>query len=184
MAVNEEPKAKKAEKSNGEPQSTHVSVSAKRPPWPLITLGIFASVVTLALIVTTGLLLSLSHRNATVTDRNGASPFMQQDSSERGFQREFGGSRRGSGMQMGAARGVVTAVSGDTITVSGNGKQVTVKKTDNTIIGGDKSDNLAVNDSVIVMGTTASDGTVTATRIIVQNNDFSDASETNNVPNV
>ena len=77
-----------------------------------------------------------------------------------------------------AASGVITAIDGDIITVAGGGKRVTVKKTANTVISGDEG-NIAVNDTVIVTGTTSDDGMVTATRIVVRNaQSFGPASRT------
>ena len=66
------------------------------------------------------------------------------------------------------ASGVVVSVNGDTFVVAGNGKQVTVKKTDSTIWRNDTNKTVAVNDSVSVTGTTA-DGVLTATTIAVRN---------------
>jgi len=60
--------------------------------------------------------------------------------------------------------GVVTAVNGTTFTVGGNGATNSVQTTSSTqFTGGDK---VAVNDSVIVSGTT-NNGTFTATQVAI-----------------
>jgi|GEM_PF-4543843 len=64
-------------------------------------------------------------------------------------------------------RGVVLSVTSDGFTMAGNGKQYTVKTGSSTTFN-DSSNNVAVNDSVIVTGDNAG-GTITATRVIVHN---------------
>jgi hypothetical protein len=142
-------------------------VKRSTPPWPLIALGAFATVVTIALIVVSWMLIA-SHRQAR-QQVLGANGQFGPGSSSYGNNANGGQYfRRGRGaLQAAAARGVVTAVNGDSFTVSGAGKQVTVNKSSATITG-DKSD-IAVNDTVTVYGTTDSDGTVTATRVLVSN---------------
>lgn len=98
--------------------------------------------------------------------------YSNNDSDQRSFR------RGGPAMRSFAAQGVITAINGDTITVSGGGKQVTVKKTDSTTVSGDET-SIAVNDTVAVVGATNSDGTITATRIIVRNESFFGADATN-----
>lgn len=64
-------------------------------------------------------------------------------------------------------RGVVTAVSGDTFTVAGNGATNSVKTDSSTeYIGGDS---VKVNDTVLVLGTT-SESTFTASKVYINNN--------------
>jgi hypothetical protein len=63
-------------------------------------------------------------------------------------------------------QGVVTAVSGDSITVAGGGKTLTVKTTSATTYANDSKP--VVNDTVVIIGT--KDGsTITATQIAVNN---------------
>jgi len=63
--------------------------------------------------------------------------------------------------------GVVTKVSGDSLTVAGNGKAETIKTNSSTQYIGDTKP--AVNDSVTIVGTADSKGTITATQIRVNN---------------
>lgn len=60
--------------------------------------------------------------------------------------------------------GVVTAVSGDTITVAGGGTTTKVTATSSTNYTG-SSEPAKVNDSIVVFGTQNSDGSLTATSI-------------------
>lgn len=140
------------------------------PPWPIITIGAFAGVILLAIIVVSWIAVAsvvTNHRDRTQIGMNGSS-FGAPSFEER---REGGFGGRGGmrgGMTMNVTKGVVTAINGDTITVSGQGKQVTVKKTDDTVISGDGK-SVAVNDTVIVIGDAEDDDTVTATRIVIRN---------------
>jgi hypothetical protein len=142
-----------------------VKVIKTSPPWPLITIGVFGSVVLVAVIIG-GLMFVRAHHEQELTTRPGMMGQLDQNGGQQLFNR--GGTRRGGMMQSAAANGVVTTITGDTITVAGQGKTVTVKKSSTTTIGGDKTD-IAVNDSVIVFGTANSDGSVNATRIDVRN---------------
>ncbi|TAL14847.1 hypothetical protein EPN95_01310 [Patescibacteria group bacterium] len=63
--------------------------------------------------------------------------------------------------------GVVTAVNSDNIVIAGNGKQTTIKTNSSTTYTNDVKPK--VNDTVVIAGTTASDGTITATEIRVAN---------------
>ena len=136
------------------------------PPWPLITVGVLASVVTLAVVAMGCFAFStLRHSdNPMLTmsriDRDGSSHIsIYHDGA-------FDTPRKASPV----TSGVVTSVEGETLTVSGHGKQVTVKRTSDTTVTGDKSD-VSVNDTVVVIGSKADDGTLTARHIIVRNDD-------------
>ena len=173
---------------DAEPQTATVVRST--PPWPLITIGIVATVIILA-VMAMGWGFVVSHsqspamrtqtlgRYGTEYGRNGSDGSLNYGSG--------GGYRRGRGGSLGniAASGVVTAINGDTITVSGQGKQVTVKKSSSTTISGDAT-SVAVNDTVIVLGTTNSDGSVDATRIAIRNGSGGNNSSPNsdNVPGI
>jgi len=140
---------------------------AGNPPWPLITIGVFATVVILAMFVVIWLAVAAvvhDKQRDTAVDEPGW--HMTRDNGRFGWH-----GRSSVGLGERAAQGVVTAINGDTVTVSGSGKQVTVKKTSSTVISGDKND-IAVNDTVVVFGDKADDGTVTAKRIVVRNEDF------------
>jgi hypothetical protein len=143
-----------------------VEVIKSSPPWRLITIGVFATVVIAAVFIG-GALFIRAHR---VDDQLGRPGLMNHRMiGQRGEgMMNHGGFWRSGTMQAPVARGVVTAVNGDTITVSGLGKQVTVKKSSSTTISGDKSD-VAVNDTVTVYGTTNPDNSISATRISVNN---------------
>lgn len=63
--------------------------------------------------------------------------------------------------------GVVTKVSNGSLTVAGNGKAQTIKTNSSTqYVGNTKP---AVNDSVTILGTADSNGTITATQVQVDN---------------
>ncbi|MDB5183674.1 MAG: hypothetical protein JWO07_355 [Candidatus Saccharibacteria bacterium] len=150
-------------------EKQRVSVVKAMPPWRLITVGVFATVVVVAVMIA-GWMFILLHHQARPGMMNRFDGLSQSSTGPGGFMGR-GGMRHGGGggtIQQSAARGVVTAVNGDTITVSGEGKQVTVTKSSSTTISGDKTD-VAVNDTVVVYGTTGSDGTVSATQILVHN---------------
>ena len=174
MAKNQDSETadKKAEERANE-KTTEAKVVAQKAPWPLITIGIFVSVIVIALIVLAATIVFRDHRMANsqgIMDMDSMSMNDNDFGPHRGSTNRSGSASRGHGSFMTpAANGVITAINGDTITVAGGGRQVTVKKTTSTSIGGSKSA-VAVNDTVIVIGTTESDGSVTATRIMIRNN--------------
>lgn len=145
-------------------------VAVKRtPPWPAITIGVFATVVVLAMMVIGwAALAALLHESKG--QPGGADMFGRQGYGEYDTRERMRGGMRGD-LPAVAARGVVTAINGDTLTVSGGGEQVKVKKSADTTISGDESD-VAVNDSVVVLGESEDDGSVTATRIIIRNDSY------------
>lgn len=155
-------------------QEPHVreemTVVKSSPPWPLITIGVFVTVVLLAIsMIGWVFVASLTHGFASNAEREYGTMRPERGfgyNEDRMYGRDDSGRRGGLGLSV--ANGVVTKIDGDTITVSGQGKQVAVTKTDDTIISGNKQ-SLAVNDTVIVMGDTEEDDSVTATRIIVRN---------------
>lgn len=156
-----------------------------QPPWPLIVVGVIATVLIIAVVAVGWLQLESLHRTTRVASRYGMQqndPNFGTNSGNQGGYYCSGGSMRGR-MTRPTLTGVVTAVTDSTVTVSGNGKQVTVDKTSSTTVSGD-STTIAVNDTVLVYGTTASDGTVTATRIVVRNGTTSDTSASANRPSV
>lgn len=81
--------------------------------------------------------------------------------------RRMGAPRKSTKQMANVTRGVVLVVTSDGFTLAGNGKQYTVKTSSSTMFS-NGSNSVAVNDSVIVDGDTAS-GTITATRVLVQN---------------
>lgn len=145
------------------------------PPWPLIVIGIVATVIIVALFIG-GWSFIMSHAQTQTSqygrlraysqNQNGNSSAGNGSYGGGGFRRNgFGGGSQG---QTAAFRGVITAVNGDTLTVAGQGKSVTVTESDSTTISGDKTD-VAVNDTIVVYGTTNSDGSISATQIVVRN---------------
>lgn len=155
-----------------------------QPPWTLIAVGVIATVLIVAVVAVGWLQLESLHRTTRVASRYG----MQQNDTNFGNGGNQGSYYGGGGSMRGRATrptlsGVVTTVTDSTVTVSGNGKQVTVDKTSSTAVSGD-STTIAVNDTVLVYGTTASDGTVTATRIVVRNGTTADTSTSTNGPSV
>lgn len=150
-----------------EREHTEVAAVKKQTPWPLITVGIFGTVLLLAAVAMAWLQLVGMHRSSVRTSPDYG--YSQQHSQQYGSGgRDYSrGGQRGSAARP-VATGVVTAVSGDSITVSGGGKQVTVKTSSATRITGDETD-VAVNDTVVVYGTKNDDGSIAATRIVVRN---------------
>jgi hypothetical protein len=148
-------------------EDTSVERVKTTPPWPFITVGVFASVVVAALFVTGGLIMAGHHRDHHV---DGFGPFGAKERMSRmsSHHEAFGGRMH----MTPAVHGVVTAISGDILTVSGGGTQVNVERSSDTDIKGDKTD-VAVNDTVIIYGTKDGD-TVSATKILVRNQDLKD----------
>lgn len=163
---------KKSEQEITVEKAAEAKAVVQKAPWPLITIGIFATIIIIAFITICAV--TLLHNRQTTSRNSFGADHMGMNNSDFGSQR--GSINRPGGMSGGrgsfmtpAASGVITAINGDTITVAGGGKQVTVKKTTSTVISGSKSD-IAVNDTVVVTGTTSDDGSVTATRIMIRNN--------------
>jgi len=156
----------KQEKQEKESKDAPIQVlaTASTPPWRLIIIGVTVTIVFIILVAGGLMLLGAQRQQKLINAGFNGSQYMGP------FQRGSGPFRRRGGgfQQAAAAQGVITAIDNDTIMVSGQGKQVTVKRTDSTTISGDKTD-VAVNDTVVVVGDTGNDGTVTATRIIVRN---------------
>lgn len=160
----EKQEVEKKPKPQEKPEAKEMAAVKSSAPWPLITIGVFVTIVLLALAVSGWAWMNTALHHLSTR---------QALQSEGIYPREFGGrSERGErsfgGTMMGTVSGVVTAVNGDTITVGGRGEQVTVKKDDSTVVSGDKS-SVAVNDTVIVFGEAGDDDVVTAARIIVRN---------------
>lgn len=157
---------KAADAKEGEVKAAKETGGAQRSAaWPLITIGIFATVVALAFVIICWWVIAAAWHVAVPTGSHG---FERSDRfGPREDRRQFERERRGIWGSY-ATSGVVTAIDGETVTVSGRGQQVTVKTNDDTVISGDKEE-LAVNDTVIVYGDEAEDESITATKIIVRN---------------
>ncbi len=160
---------KLANEKEDERQPTEGEVTAKKvsPPWPVITVAVFISVLLLALAAVSWLWVQ-GAVTSNVRDMQSRLPAQERqfgyDTEER-HERWYGGF---GNMTAPAASGVVTKIDGDTLTVAGYGKAISVKTTDETIVSGD-GDTVEVNDTVVVTGDTDDDGTVTATRVIIRN---------------
>ncbi len=155
---------------SGVPHEESVAASGgQRPtPWPLITVGVFVTILLFALgaIFVMQFALLRGERLHMMQESDRYSQTSQFGSDDRGWRHDM---MEGRGMYgRPELMGVVSAVSGDALTVVGNGKQTTVKKSSDTVVSGDSS-SLRVNDSVLIYGTTGDDGTLTATRIVVRN---------------
>lgn len=148
-------------------KETAIKPVQSSPPWPLITIGIVATVLVAAVVVG-GWWFVMRHGQTRNTRQAGQYGMMYGSNSSSQNGSYFGGRYRRGMMQSAAASGVIIAVNGQTLTVSGQGKQVTVTESSSTIISGDAT-SVAVNDTVLVYGTTNSDGSVTATQIVVRN---------------
>lgn len=150
-------------KDNNQAKSSKTSVETVKstPPWPLITVGVVASVVVAACVITLWVTLA-NHRHQMAGQGQARYGF---NKGENGFSPR---GQRGTHLGRPVASGVITAVNGDTLTVSGGGQQVTVNKSDSTTVSGDKTD-AAVNDTVVIFGDKANDGTITASQILIRN---------------
>lgn len=169
MAEGKDPKEQE-KVQDGEIVEANGAVNAKSsPPWPIITVSVFITVVLFALFAAgwawVGNVVHLTAANEnTRMSRDAQREYSDEMPGSRGSLPYEG--RRGA--MTAAASGVIVKIDGDTVTVAGQGKQVIVKTTDDTIVSGDESD-LAVNDTVIVIGDTEDDDTVVAKRFVVRN---------------
>lgn len=149
--------------------------STIRPaPWPMTTVGIFVAIIIAAFVVMCwwAILFALQVAKPVVSSENDRTGRWALGNERR----ESGWNERRSARGAVAVSGVVTAIDGSTVTVSGRGEQVTVRQNDDTVVGGDANE-LAVNDTVIVFGDTEADGSVTAQRILVRNKGMSERME-------
>lgn len=157
--------SKKSSTSVSTENKSVVEQAKGAPPWPLITVGVVASVVLFAVGAAAWLGVAMHNgkdrgfiaiRHGGVHDWGGFhSPPEREELRERRPSADI-------------TRGVVTAIDGDLLTVSGGGKQVKVSRTTETAVRGDKED-VAVNDTVLIIGQNADDGTMAAKCIMVQN---------------
>ena len=149
------------------PEASNEAAPAKSsPPWLLIAMATFASVVTLVFMLLIIMMFVADHARQqgmrsydSYSGHGGSSSYRQPDDNYGGYGKRFSAD---------AARGVVTNIDGDTLTISGGGKQIKVKRTNDTIINGDKED-VSVNDTVIVIGQKDDEGIFTAKAIIIRN---------------
>lgn len=145
---------------------SHKSVeetTRRATPWPAITMGIVGTVFILAAIATAWLYF-FSVSNQVSYEAQAYSEQRDQYYEDEPYLREYG-DRHGQVV----ASGVVSEISGDTLTVIGGGDKVSVKQSRATRIVGDESA-VAVNDTVLIFGSQNEDGSVSATRIMVRNN--------------
>lgn len=140
-------------------------------PWPVLTIGIFAAILFVAFIIICWWAIVFAWHAATPSGSRAED--MPGLYGYGGDDRRLDWGDRRELWNAADASGVVTAVNGDTITVSGRGEQVTVKKTQDTVIRGDKEE-VAVNDTVLVYGETEDDGSITAARILIRNESMMD----------
>ena len=161
MPKNDDKDSEVAEKT-----SKAVEAVKSPTPWPLITVGVFASVVGLAIV----LLVCSAFLNHQASNRGMANErFGMNDGDAPGRMYSHRENRSDNWQtSVSIVRGVVTAIDGDTLTVSGGGDQVQVKRTSSTVVGGDEMD-VAVNDTVVVASEKADDGSMTAIRIMIRN---------------
>lgn len=126
--------------------------------------GVLAVVgIAIVLAFTAGMILEHSSRGRQAIRPMGVGGFVM---GERGQAGPHGFSRRlnSSDENLSHISGVVTTVNGSTFTVAGHGTTNSVQTTSSTqFTGGDK---VAVNDSVLVSGSTAN-GTFTATQVAI-----------------
>jgi hypothetical protein len=151
------------------PSETNGAAAVKTTNKPLIISLVVAGVVGIIMLIALVSAITLGIAGRHVRTQAGVGPlggarFEQQMPAQR--RGAFGGGRMQADSDT-FVSGVVTAVNGDTITVSGDGKQVTVTKNSSTTIRGTAS-SVAVNDTVSITGTTTN-GTFTATTITIRN---------------
>lgn len=163
-----EQKQQKKDVQEGEVVGEGTSVASKStPPWPAITISVFVAVVLGAILIAGWAWVSTAlHKVSTSREFGETSRLFERGLEPR---EDAGPGQRGVwGMMTPAASGVITKVDGNALTVAGQGKQVTVVLDDDTTVTGDKTE-VAVNDTVVVIGEENDDGTVQATRIVVRN---------------
>ena len=137
----------------------------KKTPWPLITIGVFGTIVTIAFVIVAWVAIVATIHGTKLNDRDSwreSSGFDQRQ--DRGFSMP----ERQDSWSSEAVRGVVIAVNGNEITIAGQGEQTKVTKSDDTVIGGDKT-TVEVNDTVVILGETQDDDSLIAERIIIRN---------------
>lgn len=149
------------ERKSGDEKAAAVK---SKTPWPLVTIGVFATIVVIALVVA-GIGAAMAMEWATTTRPDGDRTMIEN--------RTFGDRwQRGGGMfddtTSDIVRGVVVSIDGNKLTIAGGGERTTVTMTDDTMISGD-ADDIAVDDSVVVRVSEADDGSLEAVRIIVRN---------------
>lgn len=140
----------------------------------IIALGIAGALAAIVLIA--GMALAATHlfgtnNNGRFTNRlNGAGGYSMMDGTNMPARRQRSSSMGNGGITWSGThiQGTVVSVSGDSFVVAGNGKRVTVNKTSTTTYRTSNT-TVAVDDTVLVEGTTGSDGTMTATMIAVYN---------------
>lgn len=166
----EKPEKNEEEKNQAaQDQRTHTVAINKSTNKPLIISIVAAVVLALALIaVVIALVATNVHHRMNNTARMNSSSYMQSRDGTKGeapAKRFMGtGDRADSSTRV---SGVVTAVNGDDISVAGNGKTITIKKSSSTTIRG-TSTTVSVNDTIFASGTT-SDNVFTATTITIRN---------------
>ncbi|MCA9327768.1 hypothetical protein KDA14_04535 [Candidatus Saccharibacteria bacterium] len=157
--------SKKSSTSDSTDNKSVTEPTKSTPPWPLITVGVVASVVILAVGAAAwlGVVMHNGNDRSFIAIRHGGihdwGGFHSSPDRE-----EFRERRPNADI----TRGVVTAIDGDMLTISGGGKQVKVSRTTETAVRGDKED-VAVNDTVLIIGQNTDNGTMTAKCIMVQN---------------
>jgi hypothetical protein len=123
-------------------------------PWPLVTVGVFGTVLLLAAFAMAWL--QFIALGTTIMQDETTEYYWDLQQYDEG----------GDGLA--AATGVITRLDEESATVAGGGQEVVVVITDETrVIGG--ADGLKVNDTVYVYGAENTDTTITATRIVVDN---------------
>lgn len=140
-------------------QDTPVSKDGVQAPWPYITVGVVGIVVLLAVAAMVWLQFF-----APETAMRGSSGdhFDGRDYSNRHF----------DGVNDANIEffGVISENADDSLKVVGGGKKITVYITDDTDVRGDGR-KLSIHDTIAVAGIENSDGTVTATHIMVVNDE-------------
>ena len=156
------------------PHNTPVGKGGTQTPWPYITVSIVGVVVLLAAAATIWLQFFAPAPTTYDTGRNRSGDYFdRRDYSDRHFN-----AATGTEIEF---YGVISKQTSDMLTVIGGGKQVTVRVVDDTHIRSD-GQKLAINDTIAVVGTEDSDGTVTATHVMVVNDEVFDRYDRDDPP--
>lgn len=167
MSESQDAKKKDSEKGATPAAQQPAAVQSNRS---VIIAIIVSAVAALALCIATGVLALTAFHHPMQAAKQFNEPDMRRsvhDGTNGGPGREGLFGMRGEGSSNTRVNGVITSISGDSFVVAGNGKTVNVTKSGSTSVRG-TSASIAVNDTVMILGTQDGDS-FTATTIIVRN---------------
>jgi hypothetical protein len=147
-------------KQEAAPQKAPTTAMTRpKASWPMVTIGIFATIIGLAIIAVAWIMIALASSYVTNSQNTKDSWMLHDDSTDT--------SESSDTRDM--IRGVVTDFEGDFLTVRGDGREVIVLVTDDVTVSGSKR-TVAINDTVVMYGSEYDDGTFEAEHIVIRNN--------------